>query len=426
MSKAKETTALSPSVGADGGQPSKTYTLSIAETDAEFNENFSDSPDFFQKLQRAQDPDFLNTVSYNELMEENLPSRNTVIDGLLSTGVYLLVGAPKIGKSFLVAQIAYRVSTGTDLWGYRVHGGTVLYLALEDDKKRLQERMARMFGVEGSDNLHFATHAGQVGQNLDKQLQNFLREHPDTVLVIVDTLQKVREITTEGYSYASDYDVMTNLKQLADSYNICLLLVHHTRKQPAGDNFEMISGTNGLLGGSDGALLMKKENRTDLTATLELSSRDQPEQKLYITKNPESLVWELDHAETEPWKEPPDPILEAVAKLVTPQSPYWEGTPTELVTVLGLPDQSNRLTRHLNVKAGRLLEEFGIAYENKARHTGRRITLRYAAEISPQGEPQRCDGKTQPPKTSSQSSQSSQPSRIVAEGKEAVDFGLLE
>ena len=420
MSITKETTARNPSVGADGGQPSKTHTLSIAETEEEFNENFVESQEFFRRLQRAQDPDFLNTVSYNELMEETLPCRKAVIEGLLGTGVYMLVGAPKIGKSFLVALVAYRVSTGTDLWCYRVHGGTVLYLALEDDKKRLQERMARMFGVEGCDNLHFATHAGQVGQNLDKQLKNFLREHPDTVLVIVDTLQKVREITTEGYSYASDYDVMTSLKQLADSYNICLLLVHHTRKQPAGDNFEMISGTNGLLGGSDGALLMKKENRTDLTATLELSSRDQPEQKLYITKNPESLIWELDHAETEPWKEPPDPILEAVAKLVTPQAPYWEGTPTELVTVLGLPDQSNRLTRHLNVKAGRLMEEYGIAYENKARHTGRRITLRYAAEISPQGTPRRCDGKTPPPKTSSQ------PSRIVAEGKETVDFGLLE
>ena len=423
MSKAKETTARNPSVGADGGQSSKTHTLSIAETEEEFNENFVESQDFFRKLQRAQDPDFLNTVSYNELMDETLPCRRAVIEGLLGTGVYMLVGAPKIGKSFLVALVAYRVSTGTDLWGYRVHGGTVLYLALEDDKKRLQERMARMFGVEGCDNLHFATHAGQVGQNLDKQLQNFLREHPDTVLVIVDTLQKVREITTEGYSYASDYDVMTNLKQLADSYNICLLLVHHTRKQPAGDNFEMISGTNGLLGGSDGALLMKKENRTDLTATLELSSRDQPEQKLYIIKNPESLVWELDHAETEPWKEPPDPILETVAKLITAQTPFWEGSPTELVAALGLQDQSNRLTRHLNVKAGRLLEEFGIAYENKARHTGRRITLRYAAEIPPQGEPQRCDGKTQPPKTSSQSSQ---PSRIVAEGEEAVENGLLE
>ena len=104
-----------PSVGADGGQSSKTYTPSIAETEDEFNENFAESQDFFQKLQRAQDPDFLNTVSYNELMEETLPSRRAVIDGLLGTGVYLLVGAPKIGKSFLVALIAYRVSTGTDL-----------------------------------------------------------------------------------------------------------------------------------------------------------------------------------------------------------------------------------------------------------------------------------------------------------------------
>ena len=112
--------------------------------------------------------------------------------------------------------------------------------------------------------------------------------------------------------------------------------------------------------------------------------------------------------------------MEAVAKLVTPQAPSWEGTPTELVTALNLPDQSNRLTRHLNVKAGRLMEEYGIAYENKARHTGRRITLRYVAEIPPQCEPRRCDGKTPPPKTSSQ------PSRIVAEGKEAVENDLLE
>ena len=112
-----------------------------------------------------------------------------------------------------------------------------------------------------------------------------------------------------------------------------------------------------------------------------------------------------------------------MAKLVTAQAPCWEGSPTELVTILGLPDQSNRLTRHLNVKAGRLLEEFGIAYENKARHTGRRITLRYVAETSLYNDPRRCDGKTQPPKTSSQSSQ---PLRIVAEGEEAVENGLLE
>ena len=102
-------------------------------------------------------------------------TRRVVIESMMSTGVYLLVGASKIGKSFLVAQIAYHVSTGKELWGNVAHDGTVLYLALEDDKKRLQESMARMFGVEDTDRLHFATEAGLVGQGLDKQLDNFIR-----------------------------------------------------------------------------------------------------------------------------------------------------------------------------------------------------------------------------------------------------------
>ena len=94
--------------------------------------------------------------------------------------------APKIGKSFLVAQIAYHVSTGQDLWGYKVHQGTVLYLALEDDESRLQRRMFRMFGVEGTSSLHFATNAKMIGGGLDEQLEKFVREHSDTKLIIVE------------------------------------------------------------------------------------------------------------------------------------------------------------------------------------------------------------------------------------------------
>ena len=68
---------------------------------------------------------------------------------------------------------------------------------------------------------------------------------------------------SDSYSYSSDYEVIGKLKQFADRYGICVLIVHHTRKQPAGDSFEMISGTTGLLGCADGALLMQKEKRTD-------------------------------------------------------------------------------------------------------------------------------------------------------------------
>lgn len=98
----------------------------------------------------------------------------------------------------------------------------------------------------------------------------------------------------DNYSYANDYEIITRLKKFADSYGICLLLVHHTRKQNSDDKFDMISGTNGLLGAADGGFILRKEKRTSNSATLEVSGRDQPDQKIYLNRNPETLVWELE------------------------------------------------------------------------------------------------------------------------------------
>ena len=380
MEPEKKTTVLDASVGADAGQPSQCNNTNIAETTEDRNYDFEDNEEYMKKIQRLQDPTILNTITYNDLMDEVLPYRRVVIEGMMSTGAYLLAGAPKIGKSFLVAQIAYHVSTGKELWGNVVHGGTVLYLALEDDKKRLQERMARMFGVEGTDRLHFATEAGLVGQGLDKQLDNFIREHPDTALIIIDTLQKIREVAGEGYSYSNDYEVIGKLKQVSDSYNLCILIVHHTRKQQSGDKYEKISGTNGLLGAADGAIVMEKEKRSSGSATLELTGRDHPPQLLYLEKNQESLIWELDHTETEVWKDPPDPILEKIKRIVTIENPYWEGTHTELAELLEVDMAPNHLSRRLNVSSGRLRAEANICYTRAKTHTSRVIQLTYYVE----------------------------------------------
>ena len=115
-------------------------------------------------------------------------------------------------------------------------------------------------------NLHFATTAGKIGNGLDEQLKNFVQEHPDTNLIIIDTMQKIREVGGEAYSYASDYEIIGRIKQFADQHGICVLTVHHTRKQQADDSFETISGTTGLLGCADGSLLMQKKKRTELDA----------------------------------------------------------------------------------------------------------------------------------------------------------------
>ena len=372
----KKTTAPYPSVGADEEQSLKKFTkLSIA---TEPTENKSPEPSFnemFRKMQRIYDPAYLPTVSMQDLYETIYPSRPPVIDGLLYAGTYLFVGAPKVGKSFLMAQIGYHVSTGLELWGYPVHQGAVLYLALEDDHRRLQDRLFRMFGTESADNLYFSIYAKQLGAGLEEQLKWFVQEHPDTRLVIIDTLQKVRESGGDTYSYASDYEVIAKLKAFADEHGICLLLVHHTRKQQAEDKFDMISGTNGLLGAADGAFLLQKERRTSNTATLDISGRDQQDQRLYLTRNEERLIWTLERAETELWKEPPDPVLAAIAALVTAEQPQWSGTATELVAALGLKMKPNALSMRLNVRAGKLQCEYGIRYESHRSHAGRTLSF---------------------------------------------------
>ena len=377
VNETKEKTALATSVGADERQSKQINSEnSIPTLETEINEEIENPEEKLEemcrRIQRMVDPNYLNTISMTELFQTPYKSRPPIIEGLLYAGAYILAGAPKIGKSFLVAQIAYHISTGKKLWEYEVHQGTVLYLALEDDFQRIQRRMFKMYGVEDTPNLHFAVAAGKIGNGLDQQLANFVQEHPDTKLIVIDTMQKIRELGSEAYSYASDYEIIGKLKEFADRYGVCMLTVHHTRKQPAGDAFEMISGTTGLMGCADGALLMRKEKRTALEATVDVVGRDQQDQILYLKKDPDTQVWNLERMENEPHREPPDPVLEAVAKQVTEP---WCGSPTELTALLQVDMQPNILTKHLNVSAGRLAEEYGIRYENGRNHTGRKITL---------------------------------------------------
>ena len=379
MNKEKEMTAPVVSVGADTEQSSQTLTdNSLTDFDPDFK---GADDDLYREIQRRMAPDYLETVSMTTLYDTDFEGQEPLIDGLLYRGAYLLAGSPKVGKSFLMAQLAYQVSTGTPLWNYPVRKGTVLYLALEDDYRRLQERSYRMFGTAENESLFFSVSAGQLGSGLDEQLTNFLREHPGTSLIIIDTLQKVREVGGDNYSYANDYQIITRLKALADSYGICLLLVHHTRKQQSDDKFDMISGTNGLLGAADGAFLLTKEKRTGNAACLDVSGRDQPDQRLHLFRNEETLAWELERVETELWKAPPEPLLEQVSAFLSSGGKEWAGTPTELASILGVDMKPNALTRRLNVNAGRLLNEYGIRYESSRNRNERTVKLA-AAERS--------------------------------------------
>lgn len=373
MEKMKTTAPVS-SVGVDGGQPNvKKHNEIIANSQEQINQQATKNPE-------KSGNDGLHTMSMPELYDTVFVPRVPIVDGFLYGGTYLFVGAPKVGKSFFMAQLAYHVAMGIPLWDYPVRKGTVLYLALEDDYARLQKRLSQMFGMEGSENFYFATKSKSLNDGLEKQLVTFVTEHKDARLIIIDTLQKVREVGGDKFSYASDYEIVTKLKAFSDKYDICFLVVHHTRKMESSDSFDMISGTNGLLGAADGAFVMQKEKRTDNKAVLEVAGRDQQDQKLWLNFNRERCVWELTKTETELWKEPEDPVLEKIKELVTETTPEWAGTATELVEVLQVEMQPNALSRKLNVSLERLILEYGIQYKAERGHDGRKIRLTFVGK----------------------------------------------
>ena len=132
---------------------------------------------------------------------------------------------------------------------------------------------------------------------------------------------------------------------------------------------------------------MQKKKRTALEATIDVVGRDQQDQILYLSKDPVTQIWNLERTETELHREPPDAVLEAVARLVSAEQREWTGSPSELAEAAETGMAANALTKYLNVKCGRLADDYGVTYENKAKHSGRRVKLTYNIECDG------CDGR---------------------------------
>ena len=364
MSETKKTTTPNASVGADAVQPLlKNSTNSI--TDSSNNCN-------------------LKTISMTELYDTVYPPRRPIVDNLLYSGTYLFVGAPKIGKSFFMGQLAYTVATGLPLWEYEVHQGTVLYLALEDDYARLQRRLSRMFGVEETDNLYFATQAKSVGGGLDEQLEEFVKVHPDVRLIIIDTLQKIRTASKDN-AYASDYGDISLIKDFADRHSLAVIVVHHIRKQNDSDVFNKVSGTTGLTGSADATFVLEKENRASDTARLYVTGRDTPYQEFVLRFR--DCSWELVERKTqeELAKEAiPDVLFRLVEFMQDKEE--WRGTATELLAAMGESQTAPAvITKWLNEYRTTFLSENHIRYQYSRKKGGRQIALARQAGDSGDG-----------------------------------------
>ena len=232
--------------------------------------------------------------SLHELLSWELPPVRWAVPEILPEGLTLLAGKPKLGKSWLALSIA---AGGVALGKQPVVQGEVLYLALEENARRLQACARQLLTslTEVPHGLEFALDWPRLAEGGFSHLEEYLKTHPNTRLVVIDTWAKVapRTDTRRCTQYEGDYDALTPLKRLADTYHVSILAVHHLRKTSASDVLDEITGSTGMTGAVDGTLILKRE-RGQMDATLFVTGRDvEREQELALRFEAETAQWRL-------------------------------------------------------------------------------------------------------------------------------------
>ena len=241
----------------------------------------------------------IHSISAKALLKEYIAPLEYLIDKIIPTIGLAMLGAPsKYYKSYMCIDMALCVAEGMKFLGFDTKKSGVLYMDLESTKRRPKTRLEQILnGAECPDNLHIITAeqtVGRIGEGLENQIEWQLQEFPDIGFVIIDVLKKVRPTQKRGQSdYDRDYEDLGKLKEFADSRNICILVIHHTRKMKDPDDpFNELAGSAGVMGVLDAALVISKQKREDKDAKLYITGRDMPEQVLAIEFNRLTFRWE--------------------------------------------------------------------------------------------------------------------------------------
>ena len=231
-----------------------------------------------------QEKKTLSTMDARTLMDVVLPPVNYLVDGMLSNGLSVLAGNPKVGKSYFTLWLCARIAQGKSVWDKPTKKCGVLYISLEDTPERIKSRLIQI-KEDCPENLHLAVNAPKLDEGLIDELKNFLREHPDVGFVAIDTLQKIRSeaSTGQGNPYAADYNAVASLKAVADECRIAMLVVHHLRKARSEDPFQMISGSTGITGAVDTSFVLASNLGDRKSAKLYVTGRDVQYQELDLT-----------------------------------------------------------------------------------------------------------------------------------------------
>lgn len=322
----------------------------------------------------------LAVIDGETLMDMRLEPIRYCIEGILPQGVAMISGAPKTGKSWMMLDWTIRIAKGENVWDFKTTKGTTLYLCLEDNWNRVQ---SRLFDVtdEAPSNAYFAISSCSLPGGLEKQIVNFVTEHPDTVLVTIDTFQMIRNAEKDT-SYSNDYQEIEKLKALAEKLQITILLVHHLRKQGDNDPLNKISGTTGISGALDTALILDKSSRNQKNATLTCTGRDIEYRELELSFSADTHTWELISDSIEnPEILLPNEINQLIAYMK--QTNLFVGSNTDFAedfsSFCGKSITPSVLKKLMN-KYRYDLEGYGVYFDSGRSNGKRYLNIRYVSE----------------------------------------------
>lgn len=281
-----------------------------------------------------------------------------VVPGYIAEGLTLFAGKPKLGKSWLCMEIGLAVAEGGVCLGdVRCEQGDVLYLALEDNQRRLQSRIRKLWQIEAMvhapvpERLHLATEWPRINEGGVPAIRSWIEQHPAARLVIVDVLAMFKSTlkAKDQTLYDADYSAIKELQALAMETGVAIVVVHHTRKSGAeADPFEKVSGTLGLSGAADTTIILDRDQNG---CTLYGRGRDIEEIDTAVQFDKPTCRWRaLGKASEVRRTDERTVILELLADNREPM------TPSEIADALGLPRNNVKQLLFKMAKAGEVVK----------------------------------------------------------------------